>query len=408
MEEGRTAGTSFMQSRGTIMAKTITRREVLKTGLTAASLAAMGLPEWTLPGLAQGETVVPFTDIPDTVSFTLDPKSGTRVLDIRTVTEPFTSKDQFYCVQHLGQPEIDSSTYRLKITGAVEKPAELSLENIRNRSPLRLAAGFECSGNSPRRIQGLASNGMWTGIRLRDLLSGIGVRPEGKEVVFFGADHGEAEVPFRGQTFKVEQQFGRSMSLENALRPEPLLAYALNGDPLTRQQGAPMRLIVPGWYGVANVKWLSQIHIQRERFVGNYQARWYLSLKSETVNGQEIWKETEVTRMQLKSVIARVTRSGNRHQVHGFVLNDGTPLKTVEVQADNGPWEAATLDPSNAQYSWKLFAYIWEGATPGEHTLVSRATDVNGNVQPTVAELGMRKKTFLEDNAQFPRKVMIS
>src|SRR5207302_83883 len=184
----------------------ITRREVLKTGLTAASLAAMGLPEWTLPGLAQGETVVPFTDIPDTVSFTLDPKSGTRVLDIRTVTEPFTAKDQFYCVQHLGQPE-------------------------------------------------------------------------GKEVVFFGADHGEAEVPFRGQTFKVEQQFGRSMSLENALKPEPLLAYALNGDPLTRQQGAPMRLIVPGWYGVANVKWLSQIHIQRERFVGNYQARWYLSLK---------------------------------------------------------------------------------------------------------------------------------
>src|SRR2546426_111214 len=191
------------------MAKGMTRREVLMTGLTAASLAAMGLPEWTLPGLAQGETVVPFTDIPDTVSFTLDPKSGTRVLDIRTVTEPFTAKDQFYCVQHLGQPEIDSSTYRLKITGAVEKPAELSLEN--------------------------------------------------------------------------------------ALRPEPLLAYALNGDPLTRQQGAPMRLIVPGWYGVANVKWLSQIHIQRERFVGNYQARWYLSLKSETVNGQEIWKETEVT-----------------------------------------------------------------------------------------------------------------
>src|SRR5213596_636277 len=141
-----------MEEKEKIMATRMTRREILKAGLTAASLAAMGLPEWALPVLAQGETVVPFTDVPDTVNFTLDPKSGTRVLDIRTITEPFTSKDQFYCVQHLGQPEIDSSTWRLKITGAVEKPAELSLENIRNRSPLRLAAGFECSGNSPRRI----------------------------------------------------------------------------------------------------------------------------------------------------------------------------------------------------------------------------------------------------------------
>src|SRR5438552_16069262 len=101
MEEGRTAGTSFMQSRGKIMAKTITRREVLKTGLTAASLAAMGLPEWTLPGMAQGETVVPFTDIPDTVSFTLDNKSVTRVLDIRNVTETFTAEDTFFREQYI-------------------------------------------------------------------------------------------------------------------------------------------------------------------------------------------------------------------------------------------------------------------------------------------------------------------
>ena len=90
----------------------------------------------------------------------------------------------------------------------------------------------------------------------------------------------------------------------------------------------------------------------------------------------------------------------------GFVLNDGTPLKSVEVKVDEGPWQRATLDPANTTYSWKLFSYQWQGATPGEHTIVSRATDVNGVVQPTTADLA-RKKTFLEDNSQFPRKLRI-
>ena len=390
------------------MTKTMTRREILKAGMTAASLAAMGLPTAALPALAQGETPVPFTDIPDSINFTVDPKSPTRVLDIRTIDGPLTPKDRFFAVQHFGQPEVDASTYRLKVTGLVNKPMELSLDDIRKRRSIQFAAGFECSGNSPRRIHGLVSNGMWTGIRLRELLSSAGVRPEGKEVVFFGADHGEAEVPFRGQNFKVDQRFGRSLTIDNAMKPEPMLAYSLNGDPLTRHQGFPLRLLMPGWYGVSNVKWLSQIHVQEARFVGNYQARWYMTLRSETVDGQVIWKETEVTRLQPKSVIARVMRSGNRHMVHGFVLNDGTPLKSVEVQVDDGQWGTATLDKSNTQYSWKLFTYTWEGATPGEHTLVSRVTDAKGNVQPTVAELAARKKTFLEDNAQFPRKVRIS
>jgi len=93
--------------------------------------------------------------------------------------------------------------------------------------------------------------------------------------------------------------------------------------------------------------------------------------------------------------------------VLGFVLNDGTPLRLVEVRVDDGPWQAATLDPSTAaKYSWKLFTYAWKGPTPGEHTLVSRVTDINGKVQPTSEELE-NKKTFLEDNAQFPRSVMI-
>ena len=112
--------------------------------------------------------------------------------------------------------------------------------------------------------------------------------------------------------------------------------------------------------------------------------------------------------MQLKSFIARVTKDGSRHKVLGVVLNDGTPIKAVEVKVDDGPWQPATLDPAtNSKYSWKLFNYTWNGATPGEHTLVSRVTDTTGKVQPTEQELET-KKSFLEQNSQSPRKVMIA
>jgi DMSO/TMAO reductase YedYZ molybdopterin-dependent catalytic subunit len=244
------------------------------------------------------------------------------------------------------------------------------------------------------------------------LLKQLGIHPKAREVVFFGTDRGPQEVVFRQNTYKLEQQFGRSMTLENATRPEVLVAYALNGDPLTRDQGFPVRLIVPGWYGVANVKWLAEVHLQEERYLGNYQARWYRTLRGvggtgEDNDPQTQWIENEVTRMHPKSVIARVRKAGGAYSVLGFVLNDGSPIKSVEVQVDGGEWRPATMDKSNSQYSWKLFTYRWEGATPGEHTLVSRVSDASGEAQPTAADL-KRKKTFLEDNGQFPRKVMIS
>jgi DMSO/TMAO reductase YedYZ molybdopterin-dependent catalytic subunit len=206
----------------------------------------------------------------------------------------------------------------------------------------------------------------------------------------------------------VEQQFGRSLSREKAMSGDPFLAYALNGEPLSKHQGAPLRLLVPGWYGVSNVKWLSQIHLQTDDYLGKFQARWYRTLRGETIDGETKWVESAVTHMQLKSFIARVARGGANHKVTGVVLNDGTPIKSVEVKVDEGPWQAAAMDPATtSKFSWKLFTYNWMGATPGEHTLVSRVTDVTGRVQPTAEELE-NKKTFLEDNSQYPRKVMIA
>ena len=381
------------------------RRDILTGSLAYATLGILGAPEWLLPALAQGETVVPFTDIPANANFA--PAPDRRVLDIRTVTGPFTPKDQFYTIQHYGHPEIDPAAYRLKVSGLVERPQALSLDDLRKMRAVDLVAGFECSGNR-RPLQGLCSNARWTGVPLRAVLDRAGVKSDAREFVFFGADRGEEDVDFRGTSYKVVQQFGRSLPRDLALSGEPFLAYALNGDPLTKHQGFPLRLLVPGWYGVANVKWLSDIQVQADQYLGKFQARWYRTLRGEMINGEMKWTEAAVTHMRPKSFIARVTRDGARHNVAGIVLNDGTPIKTVEVRVDDGAWQPATLNPAtNSKYSWKLFRYAWNGATPGEHTLVSRVTDANGNVQPT-AEALENKKTFLEDNSQFPRKLTIS
>jgi DMSO/TMAO reductase YedYZ molybdopterin-dependent catalytic subunit len=364
----------------------------------------MGVPDWMLPALAQSETVVPFTDLPEKI--VLAPAADRRIIDIRTIDGPFTPADQFFTTQHYGHPEVDPATFRLKVSGLVERPKTLSLDELRKMGGKELIAGFECSGNR-RPLQGLSSNGRWTGVPLRTVLEQAGLKAQAREIVFFGADRGEEDVEFRTQKYKVEQQYGRSLPRDVATSPEPFLAYALNGAPLTRHQGSPLRLIVPGWYGAPNVKWLSEIHAQADQYLGKFQARWYRTLKGEMVNGEMKWTETAITRMQLKSFIARVTADGSRHKVMGVVLHDGTPIKSVEVKVDDGPWQAATLDPAtSAKYSWKLFTYTWNGATPGEHTLVSRVTDAKGVVQPTAEELET-KKTFLEDNSQHPRKVMI-
>ena len=388
------------------MANEPTRRDVLKGGLALAGLGVAGIPEWVLPALAQEEALVPFTDIPDNTRW--EPAPDQRRLDIRTINGPFTPKDKFATTQHYGHPDIDPAAYRLKISGLVDQAKQVSLDDLKKMGGRDLVAGFECSGNRGP-LQGLCSNGRWTGVPLKTVLDSAGVKASAREFVFFGADHGEEEVEWRTQKFKLDVPFGRSLNREKALSPDPMLVWALNGDPLTKHQGSPLRLIVPGWYGVANVKWLSQIHVQEDAYLGKYQARWYRTVRGEMIDGEMKYMENSVTHMNLKSFVARVTKNGTACKVTGVVLNDGTPIKSVEVKVDEAAWQPATLDPATKdhKYGWKLFTYTWSGATPGEHTLVSRVTDVNGTVQPTAQELET-KKSFLEENSQTPRKVMIS
>jgi DMSO/TMAO reductase YedYZ molybdopterin-dependent catalytic subunit len=181
----------------------------------------------------------------------------------------------------------------------------------------------------------------------------------------------------------------------------------MNGEPLPVHHGLPVRLLVPGWYGVANVKWLEQIHVQDRRFAGKYMARDYVTLSRRDIGGEVRWEERLVTKIQLKSAITRVTRQGDTHNIMGFVLNDGTPIRAVEVKIDNGPWQRANILPGATRYSWKLFNFAWNNASRGEHTIVSRVIDVNGQVQATPEELP-EKISRWENYAQFTRTLTIS
>ena len=383
----------------------MTRRDVMKTSLAVAALGAAGNFEWILPALAQGETMVPFSDSHQ--NFNPNPAVDRRLFDTRAISGPFTPKDQFFTTQHYGHPEVDGATFKLKVGGLVNSALALSLDDLRKMGGAELIAGFECSGNR-RPVQGLIGNGRWTGVPLKTVLDKAGLKPDAREIVFFGADRGKESVNFRGTNYDVEQQYGRSIQRDRALSPEPFLTWALNGEPLTKHQGAPLRLIMPGWYGAPNVKWLAEINAQADPYLGKFQANWYRTLRGEMINGEMKWVETAITHQQLKSFVARVTKNGADHKLTTIVLNDGTPIKSVEVKIDDGPWQTATADPSTtAKYGWKLYNYAWKGATAGEHTLVSRVTDATGKVQPTAADLEV-KKTFLEDNSQHPRKIVIA
>ena len=158
------------------------------------------------------------------------------LLDIRTIDGPFTPKDKFATTQHYGHPDIDPATFKLKVTGLVDRPKALSLDDLKKMGSTDLVAGFECSGNRGP-LQGLCGNGKWTGVPLKTVLDSAGVKAPAREFVFFGADHGEEEIEWRTQKFKLDQQFGRSLSREKALSPEPFLAWALNGEPLTQASG---------------------------------------------------------------------------------------------------------------------------------------------------------------------------
>jgi DMSO/TMAO reductase YedYZ molybdopterin-dependent catalytic subunit len=196
------------------------------------------------------------------------------------------------------------------------------------------------------------------------------------------------------------------MTLADLARAEAILAWEMNGEPLTPDHGFPARIVVPGWYGVQNVKWLTGLEVSNERFMGRFQARDYVTIMGRQNGDKTEWVETSVTKMRTKSMIAKVIKRPNaRLEIFGVAITDGTPLKTVEVQLDGGPWVAAKLEAPANPYAWTWFRAELAAPAAGAHTVGSKATDTLGRMQPANLDT---KKTNWENNAIWRRAIQIS
>jgi sulfane dehydrogenase subunit SoxC len=313
-------------------------------------------------------------------------------LPLEIMREPITPIGLHYLLVHFDIPVVDARTWRLEIGGSVERPLALTLDEIRARPARTLAVTLECAGNGrallePRVLSQpwlleAVGTAEWTGTPLAPLLAEAGMGAGAVEVVFTGVD--------RGIQGDVEHPYERSLALADALRDEVLLAYAVNGQPLPPQHGYPLRVVVPGWYGMTSVKWLRSITVVDEPFAGWQQASAYRLHADEDDPG------TPVTRIVPRSLLIPPGipdfLSRVRYVEAGLVLLSGRawsgfgPVERVEVSVDRGAtWEDAELGEPVSDFAWRGFHVEWQ-AEPGEHELRCRATDAAGNTQPEVAE----------------------
>jgi len=297
-----------------------------------------------------------------------------------------------YLLIHYDIPVVDPARFRLTVGGRVARPLSLSLDDLRARPAVTRPVTMECAGNGRARLDPrpvsqpwlseAVGTGSWTGTPLAPLLAEAGLDADAVEVVFTGLD--------AGVEGGVAQRYARSLPLAEARREDVLLAYALNGAPLPPQHGFPLRLLVPGWYGMTNVKWLAEITAVAEPFAGYQQVQGYRMRVHPDEPG------VPLTRMRPRALLvppgAPEFPSRRRFLPPGPVVLEGrawsgfAPVERVEVSTDGGlSWADAALRPSPGPHAWRGFSLPWE-AEPGEHELRARAADAAANVQPDEPE----------------------
>lgn len=374
------------------------RRHFLeKTGLTLTGFLLSPWAVYAFPD-REGEVLIPFIDEPE----------SNRGLDWHKFDTFITPNKDFFNVSHYGVPKIDETeraNWKLEISGLVENPITLTIDEIKSLPKTEVTYTLECSGNHGfPTFTGAIGNAKWGGTPLAPILKKVGIKENGIEVIFFGHDSGEE----KRRDVTMKQNFARSMSVDEAIHESHILCYEMNGEPLPHKHGAPLRLIAPGWYGIACVKWLKRIEIRDRRFMGRFMARDYVTMRKETrADGETVWMETSVGKTQLKSIPAKVTRLGDEYRIYGAAW--GAPIETVEVSIDGGPWQTAEIDTvEDAEYAWKVWHYNWHNPSPGTHTIVSRSIDTKGNIQPEGDSAHITDKhTYWESNGQITRKIMV-
>jgi DMSO/TMAO reductase YedYZ molybdopterin-dependent catalytic subunit len=378
---------------------TLSRREVLKSGAALSVLAFLELPASVL-GLPHDE------EIAEIIHF-VDAQPPGKMLSWEKLDTWITPNETVFAVSHYGMPTVDLSNHKLEISGLVKKPRTLSVDDLKKRRHKDVIATLECSGNSSSpTFAGAIGNVRWTGTPLASLLKDCEPYERGIEVVFFGAD--EKIEKIRDKDYL--QNFARALSMRDAMREDIILAWEMNGQPLPKEHGAPLRLVVPGWFGIAWVKWINRIEVLDRRYMSKYMAREYVTIRGEERDGKTIWRETSVGPIDVKSVVARAAKLKNGDvRFSGAAWGDGTPIKNVEVKIDDGPWKMARFLPKlDNRYAWKFWQYDWKNPPKGEHKVVSRAIDAAGRAQPGPDEPPIKmKRTYWEANQQWPRTIQL-
>jgi DMSO/TMAO reductase YedYZ molybdopterin-dependent catalytic subunit len=310
-------------------------------------------------------------------------------LPLEALRYPITPAGLHYLLVHYDIPAVDAVEHRLEVGGLVRTPLSLSLDDLRARPAVEVAATLECAGNGRALLEPhvpsqpwlleAVGTARWRGTPLRGLLAEAEVLEEAVDVVFTGLDHG-----LEGD---VEQSYERSLSLMDAYRPEVLLVYEMNGAPLLPQHGFPLRLLVPGWYGMTSVKWLARIMVIDRPFDGYQQSRSYRLRQAEEEPGEPLTRMLPRALMLPPGFPEFLTRQRIIERgeclIEGRAWSGHGEIASVEVSTDGGTsWGAAEIERDvDSPWAWRRWSFIWD-ASPGEHELCCRARDAAGNEQP--------------------------
>jgi DMSO/TMAO reductase YedYZ molybdopterin-dependent catalytic subunit len=316
---------------------------------------------------------------------TPEPENSETPLD--SVRSWVTPTRLFFVRNHFAVPTLDLATWRLRVEGRVKQRRAWTWDELNELPERTVFATVECAGNGRSFLAerqagvqwgaGAVGHAEWTGVPLAVVLERAGLEADACEVLFEGADVGtEPDHP-------EPMHFERSLPLSKALHPDTLLAYRMNGELLDASHGHPLRLFVPGWYGVASVKWLQRVEVINRPFRGYFQSVKY-TVRRRTERGLEtevvgpMVPKSEVIRPRHNAVLGV---GGNR--VFGVAWAGEDAVSQVQVSTNGGAtWHDATLLGPQARYSWTLWEYLWEAESPGEHTILVRATSSQGRTQP--------------------------
>jgi sulfite oxidase len=319
-------------------------------------------------------------------------------------------RDYFYRRNHFPYPEIENKNFNLSIEGEVNKAMTFSFKDIITMPSKTIVLPLECSGNKRAYFKpktygeqwkdGALSQAVWRGVPLKDLLDKVGIKKNAVEVLFEAFDRGKKP----GVSEPVS--FARSLPVPKALHPDTIVAYELNEEPIPEEHGCPLRLIVPQWYAMASVKWLKKISLIDYEFKGPFQSEDYVYYPLKESNEGK----RPVTTINVNSIIQqpmdRQIIDKGVYNIDGIAWTGEGIINKVEISVDGGiSWNEARLyNQKSEPYSWSLWNFKWEANEPGEYTIMSRAHDTRGRVQPIKAEWNRKGYGY---NAIYTVKVKI-